>query len=306
MIKKHLPNNNKKQRFSPAFTLLELIFVIVVMGIIGKYGAEIFRNVYQGYISSSVQNRLQAETELALQQIANRLQYRIKNSIIARTDATTFRALASQTGGGESILEWMGYDIDGWLKGSWSGLIDLDASNKTSLNSPGSVMPGGSTGAIFFVGENADVQNDFGWNGTATNQYNAAHPVTFSGNSITTSVGDFSDSGNTNVPPWPPIHVYEQYQFSTSAFALELENGNLWLYSGYQPWLGAANQYGSVTPNLLLGGTNIKVTTVKVKVFGDLIRVGICAASMNTIDGTVNTDGETGGGYSICKEKAIF
>ena len=105
-----IDQNTSKRKSSKAFTMLELVFVIVIMGILAKFGAELFRNIYETYISSSIQNRMQADTELALQQISNRLQYRIKDSVIARTDAATFQGLPSATGN-EVILEWIGYDI---------------------------------------------------------------------------------------------------------------------------------------------------------------------------------------------------
>jgi len=37
-----------------AFTMIELIFVIVVMGIIGKFGVEFLAQAYKSFIFSSV------------------------------------------------------------------------------------------------------------------------------------------------------------------------------------------------------------------------------------------------------------
>lgn len=270
--------------------MIELVFVIVVMGIIGKYGAEIFRNVYQGYINSSIQNRLQEETELALQQIANRLPYRIKNSAIAKKPDGTFLALSSPAiDGSYTIMEWVGYDIDGWLAGTWSGFIDVDnnASSTTVLVSPGTTTT--DSGAIFFIGANANVQEDFGWDGTATTQANAAHPVNMGAN-IAPDGGDFSG-----------VDIYEFYQFATTAYAIQWDqaNGNLILWEGYKPWDGDTYN-GDGTSHTLLGGTNINVTAFQFVQLGDMIKVRLCAASKT------NTDNDSGGGYSVCKEKAIF
>ncbi len=83
-----------------AFTMIELIFVIVVIGIIAKFGVEFLIQAYNGYTFSVVQNKLQTQTETALEQITNRLQYRIKSSIIVRDNdnnnsVTNYRALAN-------------------------------------------------------------------------------------------------------------------------------------------------------------------------------------------------------------------
>ncbi|MBN2782153.1 MAG: prepilin-type N-terminal cleavage/methylation domain-containing protein, partial [Campylobacterales bacterium] len=78
-----------------AFTMIELIFVIVVMGIVGKFGVEFLAQAYNNYVYASINNSLQAKSEMAVESIASRLQNRIKNSIIARDiDNNLFEALA--------------------------------------------------------------------------------------------------------------------------------------------------------------------------------------------------------------------
>jgi len=64
------------QPIKKAFTLLEMIIVMVVLGIIANFGVEILVNAYSNYIFTSVQNRLQSQSEAAVNQIANHLQER--------------------------------------------------------------------------------------------------------------------------------------------------------------------------------------------------------------------------------------
>jgi len=98
-----------------AFTLLELIFVIVIMGILAKYGVELLSQAYKSFIFSSINNRLQSQTAAAVETIGSRLQYRIKDSVIARKSATDFEALAySPYEETATILEWVGTDIEGF------------------------------------------------------------------------------------------------------------------------------------------------------------------------------------------------
>jgi len=128
-----------------------MIFVIVIMGILAKFGSEIFRNVYQNYINSTANNELQIETELVLQQIGNRLQYRIKDSVIARRSDGTFTAMNAVNDANHTTFEWIGYDIDGWLGDdtnttpTWSGFIDVSdpTATTTLLVSPASDFTAG-------------------------------------------------------------------------------------------------------------------------------------------------------------------
>ena len=198
------------------FSLIELIFVIVV-GILAKFGTNLMMTVYKAYTASTINNRLQADAELTLKQIANRLQYRIKDSVIARTapNAAPFRAIDSAAAG-DVVLEWIGYDIDGWLgtnragangepafnRPTWSGFIDISDAGAIASNQGAAAVPylespetdmnlsratmtamvangqGTPFPAIFFTGANSDVQTDYGWNGAQNHQVSAAaHPV---------------------------------------------------------------------------------------------------------------------------------
>lgn len=123
-----------------AFTMLELIFVIVIMGILAKFGVELFMQTYEGYTRSLYINELQTKSANAVQTIANRLTYRIKDSILSNTIGT-------------NTVTWEAMDIDGWLDNEWSGVVDLDDSNATDLSSPGTLNTAAGR-EIFFVGSN--------------------------------------------------------------------------------------------------------------------------------------------------------
>ena len=329
-----LDQNTSKRKSSKAFTMLELVFVIVIMGILAKFGAELFRNVYETYISSSIQNRMQADTELALQQIANRLQYRIKDSVIARTDAANFQGLPSAAGN-EVILEWIGYDIDGWLgtdrggtetynKPTWTGFIDVDAIDTANADNDTLYSPetdtaeadtiiqalratGSNTAinntAIVFTGANSNIQDGYGWNGIVQDQNNSTiHPIQQVGN-IGVAAEQLRAPG---ADTFDDVDVYEQYKLSWTAYALSLEDinattnvGDLYLYYDYQPWEGERYD-GNVNGVALNDRRRLLITdvhTFKFQAIGDMIKIQICIN-----DGNILGDG----GYSLCKEKAIF
>lgn len=60
-------------RVRTAFTMIELIFVIVVMGIIGKFGVEFIAEAYKGFINAKINHELQATSEQTVEIIAARL-----------------------------------------------------------------------------------------------------------------------------------------------------------------------------------------------------------------------------------------
>ena len=224
-----------------AFTMLELIFVIVVIGIIAKFGVEFLIQAYDGYIFSTVQNRLQSQTEIALEQVTNRLQYRIKSSVIVRDNNGTFNnnfrsLLNANDRPEETILEWVGYDIDG-IRGdwngtmnvpTWSGFIDLDNNNSstsrlvslgtdtTNMNTMIGTLSYGlnsvNNGAIFFTGANTNIDG-YGWGGAINDQNQTMHPIQTS-----TSV-DYLAS-NVATGDFAGHDIYEFYKFSWTAYAL--------------------------------------------------------------------------------------
>ena len=272
-----------------AFTLLELIFVIIIFGILSSFGAELLYKVYENYVYSNTFNRLENQSEAAVKEIANRLQYRIKDSTIARDTigGATFEPIGSNTGN-ETVLEWIGVDIDG-LRGTastqpdWSGFIDLSNSSATTLSSPGTKADASSTDAIFFVGSDVDLTgNSFGWSGTApTGQTGDIHPVS-------------SRTANTlTMTSLSGIDVYEYYQLSKSAYAVSLEGNTLFLYSDYQPWETTVNTAALGTKSIIMED----VKSFKFTSLGDILVIQVCVS-----DGNVTGVGE----YAVCKEKAVF
>ncbi len=300
------------------FTFIELVFVIVVMGILAKFGSNLLATSYQSAASSSINNRLQVDTELTLNQLSNRLQYRIKDSIITRTGVGGAAVALSSSLGTPTVLEWVGYDIDGWLginngtfnAPSWSGFIDVnDAGAIAALNyleSPATDTGVANTiiqalsvagtdindSAIFFTGANSDVTTDYGWNNAQNFQSTTAAHRIGSGAPVT-RLFDMTISTFLNT------NIYENYKLAWTAYAVRLmdfdTDGNiddLVLYYDYQPWTGETFSANG-TPVLLLSN----VDTFKFQGIGDTVKLQICVNEENTLGGGV---------YAVCKETAIF
>ena len=142
-----------------AFTLLELVVVIVVLGIIAMMSFNAIMNIYSNYFQTRTVNELETQTEIALEQISKRLEHRIKPSVIARKPSGEFLAL-NDSGvnlvAEYEILEFIPYAYEifndvisldandhvieqGGKAGRYSGYADLaNSSPATGLISPGS------------------------------------------------------------------------------------------------------------------------------------------------------------------------
>lgn len=142
-----------------AFTLLELVVVIVVLGIIAMMSFNAIMNIYSNYFQTRTVNELETQTEIALEQISKRLEHRIKPSVIARKTDGAFLALNDSgvtLAQDYEILEFIPYAYEifndvisldandhvieqGGKAGRYSGYADLAKSSPaTGLISPGS------------------------------------------------------------------------------------------------------------------------------------------------------------------------
>ena len=302
-----------------AFTMIELIFVIVVMGIIAKFGVEFLAQAYNSFIYSSVNNALQSKSAIAVEFIASRLQYRIKDSVIARTgQVTTFDSITDiNPGTTYKVLEWVSTDNDNF-RGSdvpnWSGIIDLDDASaspnvlvspqtdtgkvNTMISTLSYKKSGIANAALYFIGANTDI-NGFGWNGVAlADQTSVMHPIQTTG---TTATNQFAPSVGT----FANVDVYEYYKLAWTANAISIENYDstaktfdLVYYYNYQPWAG--EKFYDTGSNIYKAVIMKDISTFRFTAIGSIMKIQVCAKS-KIISGKNDNQG-----YSLCKEKTIF
>ena len=296
-----------------AFTMIELIFVIMIMGVLGKYGIEFLSQAYNNFIFSKINNNLQENSTNAIETIASRLQFRIKDSVVARVSPdnggvqSDYQALPSSTyDTNATILEWIGSDIEGFRGTTlplWSGVIDLDPStynilntpetNTTALNDLIDELSGGdsniSDAAIYFVGSASNI-NRYGWDGNALIEQNTSsiHPI-----DIGSNVDEFI-SGIAGVD-FNDTDVFEYYELSWTAYAVELNttSHDLWLHYDYQPWNGDTYLKKSDNTKTKKALIMKNVDTFRFMGVGSVIKIQVCAKS-SVME------------YSLCKEKTIF
>lgn len=287
-----------------AFTLLELVFVIVILGIVSAISAEIIAQVYKSYILQRAAHRSSIKTELALTQIANRLSEAVPRSIIGRkTSDGAYSALSDITTTDYDILEWVGIDYDSFIyynkdatsKVAWSGVADLDAlgTTKTSILSPGSDLSkadtissnlslgGLSRAVLLFSGEYDAYSLGFGGIGSST--------------AGVVNIDRYSGS-TFQVPDLTGRTIADLYYLASSAYAIVPQNNgdgtfDLFLHRGYRPWQGESYT-NDTNPSLLLEN----VTSFKFQGNDAVVRVKICQRS------TINSSKH----IHTCKEKVVL
>jgi len=268
-----------------AFSMIELIFVIVILGIVSSIGAEIIANIYESYILQRAQHRASLKTELAATQIANRLRYMIPGTVYRiRKDTNATESVESALAvSGELYkgLQWVAYDGDSFeaitsdsdRKPGWSGFCDINPSNATSLATPGSNLDLAS-GIINNLGgdiNNAEIyfpnREHYGIKNTRT------------GETIDFDTAMTSDD-----------QIYEQYKLAWSSYALVTEGGDLYLYYNFSPI--PETPYGNGSKSLLMKS----ISTFKFKGAGQTIRFKLCKEENIGEDFNITS----------CKEKAVF
>lgn len=304
-----------------AFTMIELVMVIVVLGIVSMIATDIIANMYKGYIQTKIINDLEQKTDTLINQIAKRLEYRIKGTMIAREKATDdFLAINSEDINNSSfdMVEWIGSDYESFVgeynttKGfsvpGWSGFIDVDNGNtnyqkvvtagsdlriaertiQALSNNEVNLSGAGQHPALIFKCSKGDSNlSRYGWDYSVPNL--ADHNYTLAVRRVGEDVLHF-DTVQTS------RNICEQYYLAWTAYALvpmgnDPEDFNLTLRYNYQPWYGERYDQNSTSQVIAE-----HVSTFRVMQLGETLRVKICMQ-----DGNI-----TGTPVGFCKEKAIF
>jgi len=309
-----------------AFTLLELVVVIVVLGIIAMMSFNAIMNIYSNYFQTKTINELETQTEIALEQISKRLEHRIKPSVIARKTDGAFLALNDSGVNLDAkyeILEFIPYAYEifndvpsGNKAGRYSGYVDLAKSSPaTGLISPGSNFTTGVVETIKDLtcrGETRDAtcvdftKKDGGVVAIFSDvYYNVQSSFGYSNGTVPVSldiakVGVKSTDGDTlEISGFGGKQISEQYHLAYTANAIVPEqsadpkdaaNGvfDLNLYYDYRPWMGEKYKPNGEKATLAKNVTRFVFTEKN-----GVIVLKLCMRAKNSE-------------ITICKSKAVY
>jgi prepilin-type N-terminal cleavage/methylation domain-containing protein len=298
-----------------AFTLIEVILVIVIMGIISTGTFIFISTIYDEMIQRQAVADMEVGAKVAVEQVAARLSTAIKDSIVAADDPSETDCkgvnqlqMANVADRNNAVLMWIGKSDEANLglwhtndyRPGWSGFVDFSASSAAAISTKGSNLANAETIINNVTGLN---------NSLTTNDATAPIAIYFHGssaneNACTELFGaynaskmykvqrDTADATNTRLLKVDKdfANISEQYSMSHSAYALRLVGNQLLLYS-FRPWLGE-------TPN---SDANPRVLAGHVSRFGfrwdnEMFRINICES--RTFDNGFTAE--------ICKERAVF
>jgi len=301
------PSNNRK-----AFTMIELLFVIVIMGIVGGLALEALRQYYDGIYRMGEYSKRVARADHILEQVSKYFENGISASIIRLDQNNAVQCDGIPVAGDDNndyTIAFVAVDNDGlrgfwdaalvrWLPG-WTSdvlsvgntLISPDA-NYTSLN-PGNSLVGAAIFRSDGLGEGTDECPRFGWVGAAsTNDVYRVINTVDSDTQLTLN-NMLSVSGQAS----------RAYVMRT-AYAFRARNGAFNMYTGFEPWNN--EQYTGATPRLLADGvTHFTIlydntTTQMNSNVGNIYTLKICLQGLdeNLIDSPLPAN-------QICRERMV-
>ncbi|WP_033915583.1 prepilin-type N-terminal cleavage/methylation domain-containing protein [Campylobacter sputorum] len=309
-----------------AFTLVEVIFVIVIMAILALISSDLLANIYKNYIHTRSINELEYKTDIALEQISKRLSHRLKGSEIARlvdsnNDKFTNTILSIKDNRPEDdkkyALEWISKSYETQIltdqkdnKVGWSGIADLNFTKPTALNETTFTSPGSKFdetfkntlknvysdkfGIFFITNQKSDIKKDFGYINNSHNKI---------------ASGKIKDDNNITIKiPDGMQEVSDVYYLLNTAYAVVPMNKkdygeknknkksgenifDLYLYYGYQPWEG--ENYTNGKKSLLAQDVSLFRFT---QTQSGVIVMKLCMRALDTdeID------------FTVCKTKAVY
>lgn len=250
-----------------AFSLVEVIVVIVILGVLSVGTFVSLKHLYIRTAKSKALSELSLESQILLNQISSLLQKRVPSSVIGYDGNTTFESIYTLSST-YHILEWIGLSSESFKKGDFSGFVDLDDSNASSLT----ISTPNSAGLSNLQ---TVLQNKFGISGNVFDQnltavvfagsfddgstvYNSNFNSTFGwhGNNANRVFGIKSVGVDTIELDSKPDEIYEKYYIVDSAYAiargedinlgancitnlpLHVDKNTLFLFYNYRPWRG--------------------------------------------------------------------
>jgi len=244
-----------------AFTLLEMIVTIVILGVLSAGTFVSLQHLYLRMAKSKALSELSFESQMVVDQISSLMYDRVPSSVIGLNPNTSQFQSIYAIDGNFTILEWIGTASEAHKMRFYSGFIDMDASQNTTLklsssgvNKPlldammvqkfgtgsssdmGLVFAGSfDDGAIYYSDE---FNTSFGWHGNVASKIFAFTPQIDGNITLLTK----------------PDEIFEKYYIVDSAYTiargndvtmstcnaphLSVTENTLLLFYDYRPWRG--------------------------------------------------------------------
>ncbi len=290
------------------FTLVEIIFVLVIMGVLSAGTFKAVEAIYTRSAQAKALTDLSLQSQIVLDQLSILLYNRIGNSVIGYTPGSSCESISELTTA-RPVIEWLATADNAFLQGEYDGFVDMNASSKATftLATPHSIDINVPNLNLVFAGafdggseEISACHGAFGWHG---NDSNLSYDITMGVDTIniTDSVG--------------PDFIYEKYYLTHTAYGVArgadidltstcianldvpVDANTLFLFYNYYPYATPSQTFcaeggeGNVT---ILAQ---EVTSFTAQAVNDVIRL--------SIDMNKEIRGRTCGVH-VSKQKAVF
>jgi len=225
-----------------AFTLVEVITVIVILGILSIGTFVSLKHLYQRVAKSKTLSQLSFDSQLIADQISSMLYDRVPNSVygyIGENNRTSIYDIISSDNN-YTTVEWEGLATEALKSGAYSGFVDMDNSD------------GNKTLRTYDIYKNRieDILNKkFG--SSSLNQLGLVFAGTFDTGGVLKEY-NISDIGTDYIElSTKPHEIYEKYYLIDSSYAIARKgdlpatcidnndtNNTLYLFYNYRTWRG--------------------------------------------------------------------
>jgi prepilin-type N-terminal cleavage/methylation domain-containing protein len=247
----------KKMKFRSAFSMIELLFVIVIMGIVGGIALETIRQYYENIYRTQEYTQRVSDADHILDQVSKYFENAISSSIVNLDQVENEGVCYGPPVNGDAndyTVAFVAPDYDslrgigtpGWsedtLLGANNVITALDADYGVSDAVITALYPASSLGnSAVYDTDSADVAAcaRFGLNGGAIGSAGYHRIAGSTANTLTLNTENNATEGK------------QKYVLRTGYAFRVLDNGNFTLYTNFRPWLG--ERYTAATKINILG-----------------------------------------------------
>lgn len=233
-----------------AFTLVEVIFVIIVMAILSAGTFKAIEAIYLRSAQAKALTDLSLQSQIVLDQLSILLYNRIPDSVIGYTPSTNTCEAIDELIASRPVLEWLAMADDELINMEYDGFVDMNSSINPTLSTPNTLAFDSSGFNLIFAGAFDDGSSEiqtcsgaYGWHGTQSDLSYDIDMTTANFITITDAVK-------------LPDAIYEKYYLTKTAYAVargedialasscisdlnvSVNNNTLFLFYDYKPFRG--------------------------------------------------------------------
>ncbi len=303
-------------RFQPirrGFTFIELLFVIVILGIVGGIALEAIRQYYEGIYRTQEYGRRVAEADHILDQLTKYFENAISGSIVNLdiNPATTACYGPPEVNTADFTIAFIGVDSDS-LRGvggrpGWSEETQLLAGNELNISDANLTMANDIITGLGSTLANSAIYDAESLDSNACVRFNFANEGKEGFHRISAVTYPTRLSLNTENNA---SNGHRKYLLRTGyAFRVD-DNGSFWMYSNFRPWATPYEHFRNAAKINILGrnvahfyadyNASDFAGNAGVSDRGLVWRLKVCMRGLDSNLSTTDTESE-----AICRERRV-